>query len=165
MLISSSRLVQPLSWICTSAVRHPRSSWSTCYVFYIHSMFMQYIQNTKGAVCRFHAPWSARQLLPILEAMKANKNVVQSGYMCLFKYLQHGYYYYRSSSIGDSLSSFYVCEGSKNLSDWTFSSWPISLEQQNLVLQELDVAKMVHSKCQNTEVPRNRLTLRDGTSA
>ena len=41
----------------------------------------------------------------------------QSGYMCLFEYLKHGYYYYQSSSIGDSLSSFYVCEGSKNLSD------------------------------------------------
>jgi len=123
------------------------------FLYTQHNTFMQYIQNTKGAVCRFHAPWSARQLLPILEAMKANKNVVQSGYMCLFKYLQHGYYYYRSSSIGDSLSSFYVCEGSKNLSDWTFGSWPISLEQQILVLQELDVATMVHSRCQNTKCP------------
>lgn len=65
----------------------------------------------------------------------------------------------------DLLGNFYVREGSKSLSNWTFSRRPISLEQQILVLKELDVAIMVNLKCQNTEVPRNRLTLRDGTRA
>lgn len=87
------------------------------FLYTHHNTFPQHIQNTEGPVCRFRAPRSTRQLLPILEATKINKNGARSGYTRVFKYLQNGYYYCRSSSIGDSLSSFYVCEGGKNLSD------------------------------------------------